>query len=143
VHNEQRSQTHKHDARPDCHRLSASDAKDFLAALNRHPSEATTLLAASALGISGLAEIRDSAALVPVTDASADFFVTTGESALSRNAVARRLIGTRSLDEAEAAVHEICGFTELDHERAKAQALAESQERETTRAELRTRLGDC
>ena len=124
----------------DCHRLSASDAKGFLAALNRHPSEATTLLAASALGISGLAEIRDSAALVPVNEASADFFVTTGEAALGRNAVARRLMGTRSLDEAEAAVHEICGFTELDHERAKAHALAGSPERETTRAELRARL---
>jgi Protein of unknown function (DUF1152) len=77
-----------------------------------------------------------------VSDTSADFFVTTDEAALDRNAVARRLIGTRSLDEAEAAVHETCGFTELDHERAKAQALAQSPERETSRAELRTRLDE-
>jgi hypothetical protein len=104
------------------HRLVSSHVRDFLSALNQHPSEATTLLAASTLGVTGRAEIRDSAALVALDVDGAEMFVTSCDELIARNTAVGALVDSQSLDEAETIVRSICGRTELDHERAKAAA---------------------
>jgi hypothetical protein len=48
--------------------LKANHVEPYLSALEYHPSEATTLLAGAALGLIGKVEIRDKAALVPLTE---------------------------------------------------------------------------
>lgn len=101
-------------------RLQESDVLPYLVALDRHPSEATTLLAASAFGIQGKAEIRDRAALVTVDDRSPVAHVVGVEAATKTNVIAQQLVGTGSLDEAERVVASMRGTTELAHERRKA-----------------------
>jgi hypothetical protein len=69
--------------------LREPDITPYLGALDQHPSEATTLLAASALGIRGRAEIRDRAALVTVDDRSPVLHILDPEAATKANAIAR------------------------------------------------------
>lgn len=101
-------------------RLRESDVDPYLTALSQHPSEATTLLAASALGIQCKAEIRDRAALVTVDNHSPVMHIIDVSGAMKINDIARQLVGTNSLDEAEHVVSSIRGKTELAHERRKA-----------------------
>ena len=122
------------------HRVDAADAKSYRDALDHHPSEATALLSAAALGIEGRAEIRDSAALVRLSAASADLLVADCKALATINHVARRLATTQSFEEAERVTREICGRTELDHERAKAATLAETAYREPSSAQVRDRI---
>jgi hypothetical protein len=103
--------------------LDGSDVEPYFPALAEHPSEATTLLAAAALGIAGIAEIRDNADTVAVTDASAEVYVLSGSGAFAGNKLVQELTATRSLAEAEAATHAVCGRCELDYERQKATVL--------------------
>jgi hypothetical protein len=103
--------------------LDGSDVEPYFPALAEHPSEATTLLAAAALGIAGKAEIRDNADTVTVTDASADVYVLGGSGAFAGNKLAQELTATRSLAEAEAVTLAVCGRCELDYERQKATVL--------------------
>jgi hypothetical protein len=103
--------------------LDRSDVEPYFSALAEHPSEATTLLAAAALGIAGKAEIRDNADTVAVTEASAEVYVLSGSGAFAGNKLAQELTVTRSLAEAEAATLAVCGRCELDYERQKAAVL--------------------
>ena len=59
---------------------------------------------------------------------------------LGLNTVAQKLTDTESLDQAEAITREVCGHTELDHERRKAQALAHYRPPEPGAEELRARF---
>ena len=90
----------------------------------RHPSEATTLLAASALAIVGTAETRDRGSLVEVRNASARVITLDDSSVLAANPAARRIEETTSFDAAETAVRGLLGFTELDFERRKPSSLS-------------------
>lgn len=118
--------------------LRAVHVRPYLAVLDRHPSEATTLLAAAALGVRGLAEIRDQAALVEVDDQSATIYVVQSSELLSANKIARELTAVRSLAEAEQVTVAISGRSELTHERRKALAGA-SRPEPAERAELASR----
>jgi hypothetical protein len=100
--------------------LTPADIRPCLPALNRHPSEATTLLAAATLGVRGLAEIRDRGALVPVTGQSSTFHVIEPGALLKINLIAGQMTGTTSLDDAEQVTLSIRGTSELSHERRKA-----------------------
>jgi hypothetical protein len=108
-------------------RLRESDIEPYLSALSKHPSEATTLLAASTLGIQGKAEIRDRAALVTVDDRSPVAHIVDVRTATEINDIARQLIDASSLDEAERVVASIRGTTELTHERRKASTTDRSE----------------
>jgi hypothetical protein len=119
-------------------RLVASDVEPYFPALAQHPSEATTLLAAAALGVTGRAEIRDNADLVSLDNRSADVYVLDASAAVTSNQLAHKLITTHSLAEAEAATVAICGRSELDYERRKATILLAM--RPPTPAEMRHRL---
>jgi hypothetical protein len=120
--------------------LDDSDVEPYFAALAEHPSEATTLLAAAALGITGRAEIRDNADLVFLTGESASIYVLSISMALAGNELAKQLIPTRSMTEAESATLAICGRSELSYERQKAETLHSMTT--PTEAEMRRSLED-
>ncbi|MBC8093864.1 MAG: DUF1152 domain-containing protein [Pseudonocardia sp.] len=101
-------------------RLSEDDVRPYLGVLRSHPSEAATLLAAAALGVTGAAEIRDSAPLVSVSPASADVYEMPLSAAVALNPLAAALAQTRTLGEAEQVLKAEIGGNELDYERAKA-----------------------
>jgi hypothetical protein len=121
-------------------RLAAADVEPYFRALAQHPSEATTLLAASALGISGRAEIRDNADLIALSADSADVYVLDASTAVACNELTQMLVTTRSMAEAEAAAVSLCGRSELDYERQKATVLRSMST--PTAAELQLRLQD-
>jgi hypothetical protein len=119
-------------------RLGVGDVEPYFPALARHPSEATTLLAAAALGMTGRAEIRDSADLVSLDGGSAEIYVMDASSAVASNRLAQELVATHSMAEAEAATIAICGRSELDYERRKATMLQAMEPPPAT--EMRERL---
>ncbi len=108
--------------------------------LREHPSEATALLAAAALGIRAEVEIRDSGALVSVTDTSAAAYVIPYERALKVNRLAQRLVDTTSLAEAEQITTDVCGRCELTYERRK--ALSKGDARVPTPSQLIQAVAD-
>ncbi|MEV6013344.1 DUF1152 domain-containing protein [Streptomyces sp. NPDC051976] len=110
---------------PVVHTLTAADVDRISAVLEWHPSEATAMLSATARGIRGLCEVRDAGLPVPLTDEGPAIYEADLDDALQRNELARRLLDTTSLDEAERHAREVCGFSEIDHERNKALWLAD------------------
>jgi hypothetical protein len=123
------------------YQLNADDVQAYVTALNRHPSEATALLSAAALGIEGQAEIRDSAALVPIDAGSATLLVADVDQLFAINHVAQDLAESRSFADAEAITHKRCGRTELDHERRKAEMLARDPYAVPSAEDIRERVG--
>jgi hypothetical protein len=112
---------------PVVHTFTASDADAISAVLEWHPSEATALLAATARGVRGTCEIRDAGLPVPLTADSPTVHEVDLDDAVSRNQLARAVMATASLEEAEAHSREICGYSEIDYERNKALWLKEQQ----------------
>jgi hypothetical protein len=90
-----------------------------------HPSEASALLAASAMGIRGLVEIRDAGTQVELTDDSPGVWAMSSTAALD-GSLAELVMETESLAAAEDALMSSIGATELDYERRKANELAGS-----------------
>lgn len=105
------------------HTLTAKDIEPVGSVLEWHPSEATGMLAATACGVRGMCEVRDAGLPVPLTDEGPTIHQVDLDEALSRNALARAVMTTETLDEAEAFSREICGYSEIDYERAKAARL--------------------
>ncbi len=105
---------------PVVHTFTANDAEVISAVLEWHPSEATALLAAAARGIRGTCEIRDAGLPVPLTDESPRVHEVDLDDAISHNELARAIMATAHLNEAEAHSREICGSSEIDYERNKA-----------------------
>jgi len=110
-------------------RLRPADVDRCLHVFDWHPSEATALLAAAARGARGTAEVRDSGLPVPLTDHSPNVYRLTYAQALAVNPLAQALRHATSLEEAERITGALCGFSELDYERAKATALREAGSR--------------
>ncbi|OIK27658.1 hypothetical protein VT52_010220 [Streptomyces malaysiense] len=112
---------------PVVHTFAASDLEAISSVLEWHPSEATGLLAAATRGVRGTCEIRDAGLPVPLTDDSPTVHEVDLDDALSRNQLARAIMATAHLDEAETYSREICGYSEIDYERNKALWLKEQQ----------------
>jgi hypothetical protein len=104
-------------------RLTRADIEPFAASLDWHPSEATALLAAAARGVRGRVEIRDRGLPVALTDTSPAILRIGLADALRRNRLARGLVDTAGLAEAERITWDTCGRSELHHERSKAERL--------------------
>ncbi|MFJ9079572.1 DUF1152 domain-containing protein [Streptomyces sp. NPDC102278] len=85
-----------------------------------HPSEASALLVAAARGIRGVCGTRDAPRPIPLDDAAGGVHRLTLERVLALNPLARRLAGTTTLAEAEAASRAVCGFSEIARERRRA-----------------------
>lgn len=102
------------------HTFTADDAESVGGILEWHPSEATAMLAATARGTRGTCEVRDAGLPVPLTDEGPTVHEVQLADALRRNALARAIGTTVTLEEVEEHSREICGFSEIDHERDKA-----------------------
>jgi hypothetical protein len=102
------------------HRLSAADVEPFRALFNWHPSEATGLLCAAAVGTRGTAEIRDQGFPVALSDHTPEVHTPSAHRVAEANRVAQQLRGTRSLEAAEAALRTTGRESEIDYERRKA-----------------------
>ncbi|MBV1939947.1 DUF1152 domain-containing protein [Streptomyces sp. BV286] len=105
---------------PLVHTFTAKDAEPVSAVLEWHPSEATGMLAATARGVRGTCEVRDAGLPVALTDEGPTVHGVDLDDAVSRNQLARAIMATETLDEAEAHSREICGYSEIDYERNKA-----------------------
>jgi len=105
---------------PLVHTFTAKDAESISSVLEWHPSEVTGMLAATAQGVRGTCEVRDAGLPVPLTDEGPTVHEVDLDEALSRNELARAVMATTTLGEAEAYSREICGYSEIDHERNKA-----------------------
>ncbi|GGO47563.1 hypothetical protein GCM10012286_41150 [Streptomyces lasiicapitis] len=95
--------------------------------LNWHPSEATALLAATALGARGLCEVRDAGLPVPLTDEGPTVHQADLTPAFASNRLAQSIADTTTLGEAEERCRAVSGTSEIDYERAKAQRLSQQQ----------------
>ncbi|GAA0670882.1 hypothetical protein GCM10009535_58290 [Streptomyces thermocarboxydovorans] len=110
---------------PLVHTFTAEDVDAIGDILEWHPSEATAMLAATARGVRGTCEVRDAGLPIPLTDEGPTVHEVDLDDALSRNSLARAVMTTATLDEAEAHSREICNFSEIDYERNKAVWLTE------------------
>ncbi|MFD5700629.1 DUF1152 domain-containing protein [Streptomyces lasiicapitis] len=110
--------------------------------LNWHPSEATALLAATALGARGLCEVRDAGLSVPLTDEGPTVHQIDLATAFSANGLAQAIADTTTLDEAEERCRTVCGASEIDYERAKAQRLNQQQTGHSIPHDLLARIKD-
>jgi hypothetical protein len=102
-------------------RLSVSEpeALSALGILEWHPSEATALVVAAALGVEGTVEIRDAGTQLSLSPAGAMVWSLPTATA-SKATLAESLFDTTSFADAEEALLERLGWTELDYERSKA-----------------------
>jgi hypothetical protein len=114
-------------------RLAAEHIEPFRHALDWHPSEATALLAGAARGLRGRVEVRDSGLVVRLTDRSPGVYRLSLADALAANKLAAQLADTASLTDAEDITRSVCGFSEIDYERAKASHLGSRQPGRITR----------
>ncbi|UNZ18078.1 DUF1152 domain-containing protein [Streptomyces sp. 891-h] len=103
--------------------LTAEHTEPVSTVLEWHPSEATAMLAATARGIRGHCEVRDAGLSVPLTDEGPTLHQCDLDDALHRNELARAVLSSTSLEEAEQHSREICGYSEIDYERNKAARL--------------------
>ncbi|MFJ3788804.1 DUF1152 domain-containing protein [Kitasatospora sp. NPDC090091] len=87
-----------------------------------HPSEASAMLAAAARGVRGVCGIRDVPEPLRLDDRSAGVHHLPLDRALALNPLARRLAGCPSLGRAERISLDVCGFSEIARERARAAA---------------------
>jgi hypothetical protein len=106
--------------RPPAFRLRADDIEPFRQVLDWHPSEATALLAAAAIGLRGRVEVRDAGLAVALTDTSPNVYALDLDHALALNKLADAISSTTILDDAEQISRKVCGFSEIDYERTKA-----------------------
>ncbi|WP_276147126.1 MULTISPECIES: DUF1152 domain-containing protein [Streptomyces] len=120
--------------------LTAEHVEPVSSVLEWHPSEATAMLAAAARGVRGLCEVRDAGLPVPLTDEGPTVHEADLDDALNRNELARAILATETLEEAEQHSREICGYSEIDYERNKASWLGTQPEQkldpETTLRQL-------
>ena len=104
--------------------LDLPDIEPFRSVLEWHPSEGTALLAAAARGLRGKVEVRDVGLVVDLTSHSPAVYRLPVDQALAINELAAALTDSSSLVEAEDIARKVCGFSEIDYERAKQAALA-------------------
>ena len=125
--------------RPPAFRLRPDDIEPFRQILDWHPSEATALLAAAAIGLRGRVEIRDAGLVVPLTDTSATVYALPLDDALALNKLAAAISATTSLDDAEQVTRDTCGFSEIDYERTEGTAHRHASRPTTITADDRRR----
>ncbi|MEU3253334.1 DUF1152 domain-containing protein [Streptomyces sp. NPDC006997] len=127
---------------PATHTFTAKDVDPISSVLEWHPSEATAMLAATARGVRGTCEVRDAGLPVPLTAEGPAVHEADMDEALSRNQLARAILHTANLSEAEAHSREICGYSEIDYERNKAAWLTEQAPLDLNPETVLVRLDD-
>jgi hypothetical protein len=104
--------------------VTSTDVAPLSQVLRWHPSEASVLLAAAALGIRGYVETRRGGTPVPLTDHSAAAWQVAPTLLIARARLAQALVDTTSLTEADTITRDL-SVSELDYERARAATLDE------------------
>jgi hypothetical protein len=110
------------------HHLTADEVEPFRSLFDWHPSEATGLLCAAAVGTRGTAEIRDQGFPVVLSDHTPEVHTLPAERIAEVNLIAQQLRGTVSLDAVEDAIRGTGRGSEIDYERRKAQQRLRSPE---------------
>ncbi|OIJ91767.1 hypothetical protein BIV25_28810 [Streptomyces sp. MUSC 14] len=107
--------------------LTEADTRGVAHLFDWHPTEASALLAAAARGRRGGCFVRDTGRPVVLSDASARVYRIPLDRVLARNRLAHELYTrlTATLDEAEQASWNVCGFSELRREREQSLLLQE------------------
>ncbi|MEV4317814.1 DUF1152 domain-containing protein [Actinocrispum sp. NPDC049592] len=123
------------------HPLAADEAKPFTKLFEWHPSEATGLWTAAALGHRGKVEIRDAGLPVMLTDATPSVQSTVIGKALSTNVFFEALKNSRSLKEVEHVVRNVRGGSEIDYERRKSNRRKNKFEYKST-AEISVKIAE-
>lgn len=106
--------------------LTESATGRALSVLEWHPSEATALLVAAARGLEGTAEIRDAGTQIRLSKPAHDVWSVPTTAAIG-SSLGAGLFDTTSIEDAEQTLHDVIGWTELDHERRKAAASASAR----------------
>ncbi len=106
--------------------LQQEQVEPALGILEWHPSEATALFVATAMGLTGIAEIRDAGTQLALSRSGSEVWSVPASVAIA-GALAEILVDTASFSEAEDALRRTIGWTELDYERAKAAATTPSR----------------
>ena len=109
-------------------RVSAEEARVYQPLFGWHPSEATGLLCAAALGARGWVETRGAGLPVRLTDHSSEVYRLEHRVVMSASQVAKAVMGTQSLAEAEAATTAAAGTSEIEEERRKAAVMVRGSE---------------
>ncbi|GAA2316782.1 DUF1152 domain-containing protein [Streptomyces kunmingensis] len=122
------------------HTFTATDVESIGSVLEWHPSEATGMLAAAALGVRGICEVRDAGLPIELTAESPTVHEADLDPAIARNELARAIMATESLSEAEAHSRAVCGYSEIDYERNKAAQLGARPPVDLDRRTVMTRL---
>jgi len=99
-------------------RVRADDVDNVSSLLAWHPTEATTITAAAALGAQGAVDMRRGGPPVPMDAASAEVWIIE-HPAPHAFPIARALMSTASLSHAEEVVRRVA-ISELDYERERA-----------------------
>jgi hypothetical protein len=102
------------------HRVAADEVEPFRPLFDWHPSEATGLLCAAAVGTRGTAEIGDQGFPVMLSDHTPEVHFLPAKRIVEVNRIAHQLRATRSLDAAEDALRATGRESEIDYERRKA-----------------------
>ena len=102
--------------------LTSADFETVRAVFDWHPSEASGLLAAAAIGRRGRVEVRDAGDHIELTAATPTLFAVNAKDALEVTPAAQ-LTDSRSLDEAEAIIRDTTGISEIRYEADKAKRL--------------------
>ncbi|MEU5160146.1 DUF1152 domain-containing protein [Streptomyces sp. NPDC020875] len=110
--------------------------------LERRPSEAAAMLAATARGVRGRCEVRDAGLPVPLTDEGSTVHADDPAVAFARSTLARTVARTRTLTEAETLSCETIGFSEIDYECTKASRLRSAPVRPLDRGDVLDRVTD-
>lgn len=121
----------------DRHQVQACHVGGFRPILRWHPSEVNGLLISAAMGYRGTVEIRDAGLRVEVDWASAAVHRCAHSAAIARNALAKSLIGSTSLDEVEDVLTTSAGRSEIVYQRENAKRYGGAPPSES---ELRRRL---
>jgi hypothetical protein len=102
--------------------LSSAQMASYRPLFRWHPSEATGMLVASAMGRRGIVEMRDAGSLVPMTASSPTVLTIPSYSIDRANPYSPLLTPTRSLDQAEGIMYRArLEPTEIEYEREKAE----------------------
>jgi hypothetical protein len=125
---------------PVVHTFTPKCVQPISSVLEWHPSEATGMLAATARGERGTCEIRDAGLPVLLTDEGPTVHQVDLAEAASRNQLARAIMATTTMDEAESCSREICGHSEIDYERNKAAWLKDQQSADMDQKTVLSRL---
>ncbi len=111
---------------PPAGNLTAEAVRPYLPPVESIPSDANVLLLAAAMGLRGVAEVRDAGLPLTIDDASACFWILDAAQVASQSRLAEAVSETHDLAGLEAAVLGLGLDSEIDFERRKARRNADS-----------------